>query len=280
MWFEPRIWPLEPVDDLRAALLSNEVEVVSRDVPDVSDSISLLQNFAVIASLLDRLRYAGCTTTTHALLCECCRALYVSLRLDSSLASLVEDYVAQTVEVLGEEITEADQLRSLRINVDCITASADLLDSCFYESVCAQLAQHATKLLRRQTQCQALLVCAHLFNDNVHRRDPERVVECLQRALRIADVSFQSNVAAAFLYVEVLEAYVAFFEAGIQLITAEHLVNLAQLTKKNLQVALKKTAVAGNAKRDSVQNCWSHFQAYMQELGGREATRGVANAIV
>ncbi|KAH0477278.1 MAG: hypothetical protein KVP17_003022 [Porospora cf. gigantea B] len=258
---EPAVWSLAPVDvcDSRDALLSNDC----------------------IANLIDGLKAAGLGAVAHRLLCEACEALCGAVRRlpTESVRSLLEEYIAQSIDTLKEDVPDGSQLEALALSVKCIVESGDTLEVAFYESIAAEIAQHSTKLLRRQTQCQALIIASHLFAANRYRQDNARALECLQRALKIADVSFQCNVSTASLYMECLEAYVSFYEGGNELISGTHVVNLLHLTRNNLEIAVKKTAASAATKKDSVAHCWRHFEAFVAEMAEKECTRSLVKAM-
>jgi vacuolar protein sorting-associated protein 35 len=87
------------------------------------------------------------------------------------------------------------------------------------ETLITKCAVHSSRLLKRFDQCRALILVAHLFwpeavsgEDGTQvYRDGKRVLECLQKALKIADTVISGNVE---LFVEVLERCVWFFEKG------------------------------------------------------------------
>lgn len=99
---------------------------------------------------------------------------------------------------------------------------------------------YCAKLLKRTDQCQALLACSHLhwqpaIEGKRAVRDEQAVLSCLKRALKVANAAQQQlavagkparggdvssgPAAAASLFVEILNHYLFFFDAGGQLIT-------------------------------------------------------------
>ncbi len=63
-------------------------------------------------------------------------------------------------------------------------------------------------------------------------QDGKRVLDCLQRSLKIADVCMQSS-AHVSLFVEILNRYLFFFEAGNDKVTVKYLQGLVDLINEH-----------------------------------------------
>lgn len=99
--------------------------------------------------------------------------------------------------------------------------------SCFnvdhYDTLITKCALHGAKLLKKPDQCRAVYTCSHLWwgtmivgqEDGEESaqpyRDGKRVLECLQKALKIAD-SCMDSVTNVELFVEILNRYIYYFE--------------------------------------------------------------------
>ncbi|KAL7749806.1 retromer complex subunit Vps35 [Sorochytrium milnesiophthora] len=112
-----------------------------------------------------------------------------------------------------------------------------------YDTLATKCTQHAAKLLKRPDQCRAVTQCSHLFWQTESQgrsgdasnltRDGKRVLECLQKALKIADACLDSVVNVE-LFVEILNRCLYFYERGNTAITAEYLNGLIDLISTNL----------------------------------------------
>jgi vacuolar protein sorting-associated protein 35 len=78
-----------------------------------------------------------------------------------------------------------------------------------YEALITKVAQYANKLLKKPDQCRMVSLCSHLFwpqlrapNGPERFSDCDRVLECMQRALKIASVCDPN------LFVELLDRYI------------------------------------------------------------------------
>jgi len=100
--------------------------------------------------------------------------------------------------------------------------------SCFnvdhYDTLITKCALHGAKLLKKPDQCRAVYTCSHLWwgtmivgeqedgEESVQPyRDGKRVLECLQKALKIAD-SCMDSITNVELFVEILNRYIYYFE--------------------------------------------------------------------
>ena len=65
-------------------------------------------------------------------------------------------------------------------------------------------------------------------------QNPQRALECLQRALKLADASTTASASYVYLFVDVLDHYVYFFENENPSITEKYVTGLAALIKEHL----------------------------------------------
>jgi vacuolar protein sorting-associated protein 35 len=75
---------------------------------------------------------------------------------------------------------------------------------------------HASRLLKRVDQCRMTILASHLFwNDGVvgdgGKKNGKRVLECMQKALKIADSVMDRDVCVE-LFVDILERCVWFYD--------------------------------------------------------------------
>ncbi|KAI8929302.1 vacuolar protein sorting-associated protein 35 [Entophlyctis helioformis] len=114
-----------------------------------------------------------------------------------------------------------------------------------YETLITKCAVHCSRLLKRVDQCRGVTLVSHLFwaDDAVKReegkpayRDGKRVLECLQKALKIAD-SVMDQTVNVELFVEILERYVWYYEQKNDTITIKYLNSLIDLIQTNLSNA-------------------------------------------
>jgi vacuolar protein sorting-associated protein 35 len=140
-----------------------------------------------------------------------------------------------------------------------------------YDTLITKCALHGSKLLKKPDQCRAVYLASHLWwatelkgkdEDDVGKlyRDGKRVLECLQRALRVADACMDSAVSVE-LFVEILNRYVYYFEQNNEAVTTKYLNGLIELIHSNLSTS-EPTAALENPKR--------HFHRTLDYIESRE----------
>ncbi|CAO3591925.1 unnamed protein product [Absidia cylindrospora] len=113
-----------------------------------------------------------------------------------------------------------------------------------YDTLITKAALHSAKLLKKPDQCRALYLASHLWwNADQQNEDGEtdkpifkegkRALECLQKALKIAD-SCMDSVTNVELFVEILNQYIYYFEKGNEAVTVKYLNGLIDLIHTNL----------------------------------------------
>jgi vacuolar protein sorting-associated protein 35 len=101
-----------------------------------------------------------------------------------------------------------------------------------YDALTTKAAQKASKLLQKRDQARAVCLCAHLFwrEDN---RDGKRVLECLQKSLKIANTIVESSFHVP-LFIEILNRYMWFFVNKNDAVTAKYLQSLKEIITTNV----------------------------------------------
>ncbi|PBP23609.1 putative vacuolar protein sorting-associated protein 35 [Diplocarpon rosae] len=142
-----------------------------------------------------------------------------------------------------------------------------------YDTLITKCALHGSKLLKKPDQCRAVYLASHLWwavpiaakgetedDEKKLYRDGKRVLECLQRALRVADACMDTAVSVE-LFVEILNRYVYYFDQQNDAVTTKYLNGLIELIHSNLQTNLE-SATIDMPKR--------HFQRTIEYIASRE----------
>ncbi|KAF9428272.1 Vacuolar protein sorting-associated protein 35, partial [Podila epigama] len=134
------------------------------------------------------------------------------------------EFFVQAFTIYEESISESKaQFQAITLMVGTLQTT-----SCFnvdhYDTLITKCALHGAKLLKKPDQCRAVYICSHLWwgtmivsqNEEGEEaaqpyRDGKRVLECLQKALKIAD-SCMDSVTNVELFVEILNRYIYYFE--------------------------------------------------------------------
>ncbi|CAG7987257.1 unnamed protein product [Penicillium olsonii] len=142
-----------------------------------------------------------------------------------------------------------------------------------YDTLITKAALHGSKLLKKPDQCRAVYLASHLWwvVENPQRgeddpkdlyRDGKRVLECLQRALRVADACMDTGVSVE-LFVEILNRYVYYFDQQNETVTTKYLNGLIELIHSNLQSSESES----NSSLDAPKR---HFERTLEYIRSRE----------
>ncbi|KAF3386348.1 Vacuolar protein sorting-associated protein 35 [Penicillium rolfsii] len=142
-----------------------------------------------------------------------------------------------------------------------------------YDTLITKAALHGSKLLKKPDQCRAVYLASHLWwvVENPQRgeedpknlyRDGKRVLECLQRALRVADACMDTAVSVE-LFVEILNRYVYYFDQQNETVTTKYLNGLIELIHSNLQTS-------EDEPNPSLEGPKRHFERTLEYIRSRE----------
>lgn len=141
---------------------------------------------------------------------------------ECSFEEVAYEFFAQAFTVYEEAISDS----RAQFQAMCIVANALHTTRNFskenYDTLITKCALHGSKLLKKPDQCRAVYLASHLWwaveiparqeNENTQLyREGKRVLECLQRALRVADACMDTAVSVE-LFVEILNRYVYYFD--------------------------------------------------------------------
>lgn len=157
-----------------------------------------------------------------------------------------------------------------------------------YDTLITKAALHGSKLLKKPDQCRAVYLASHLWwavekgekqddqkevsLDRSHHhqnkqltqqqsyRDGKRVLECLQRALRVADACMDTAVSVE-LFVEILNRYVYYFDQENDAVTTKYINGLIELIHSNLNTTENVSGLDSPRK---------HFERTLQYIETRE----------
>ncbi|KAH6880131.1 vacuolar protein sorting-associated protein 35 [Thelonectria olida] len=182
------------------------------------------------------------------------------------------EFFAQAFTVYEEAVSDS----KAQFQAVCVIATALHQTRNFgkenYDTLITKCAQHGSKLLRKPDQCRAVYLASHLWwatpiasnaedEETELYRDGKRVLECLQRALRVAD-SCMETAASIELFVEILDRYVYYFDQQNESVTTKYLNGLIELIHSNL---------AGNQQDSaSIESSRKHFHQTLDNIRSRQ----------
>ena len=188
----------------------------------------------------------------------------------SEFTSIAYDFLTQSFLVYEDEITDsAAQVRAITSIVGTLL-TCKTFEKTDYEALITKTAQFSAKLLKKPDQCRMVCLCSRLFhvvgkdvstilivvlpatwmmwasflsyhslflpptNKAVNKySNPQRVLECLQRGLKIADACTMTSSINVQLFVEILDYYVYYYEIENPSITDKFVSGLIALINEH-----------------------------------------------
>ncbi|KAJ1948101.1 retromer complex subunit Vps35, partial [Dispira parvispora] len=203
------------------------------------------------------------------------------------------EFFVQAFTVYEENISESRaQCQALTLIISGLYAS-QFFGEDNYDTLARKCILHASKLLKRPDQCRAMYACSHLFWRVVNPDDPplehvetlhrngQRVLETLQRAVKIADACLDS-VTNVELLVEILDQYIYFFEYQTDHIEANYISGLVHLIhtnitnveafagERNAGGSMTASSTAGQPEGSATDYVVQYFQRILQHLEQRK----------
>ncbi|KAL8904303.1 MAG: hypothetical protein Q9207_003367 [Kuettlingeria erythrocarpa] len=205
---------------------------------------------------------------------ELCLRLFVScgqVADQTGFEEVAYEFFAQAFTIYEEAISDS----RAQFQAVCVIAGALHVTRGFskenYDTLITKCALHGSKLLKKPDQCRAVYLASHLWwaveipakgeeDPKTLYRDGKRVLECLQRALRVADACMDTAVSVE-LFVEILNRYVYYFDQQNETVTTKYLNGLIELIHSNLQT---------NQESSSLDAPKRHFQRTLDYISSRE----------
>lgn len=252
-------------------ILARRLHSQSKNSPDSADSNkSLLQSvYKFIHSLLSTLYGRAATPTASALSSASSSSPVADLSLRLFLAAgqiadqtnseeVSYEFFAQAFTVYEESVSDS---RAQYQAVCCIAGALHNTRNFGrenYDTLITKCALHGSKLLKKPDQCRAVCAASHLWwgtevrsRDDTDKpaedpnadlyRDGKRVLECLQRALRVADACMDAAVSVE-LFVEILNRYVYYFDQENEAVCSLNLLvsSLGEMEKSKPETGREK----------------------------------------
>ncbi|KAF2167973.1 hypothetical protein M409DRAFT_22118 [Zasmidium cellare ATCC 36951] len=181
------------------------------------------------------------------------------------------EYFAQAFTVYEESISDSrSQFQAICIIAGALCSCSERFSRENYDTLITKAALHGSKLLKKPDQCRAVYLASHLWwaAEKTERqegakepyRDGKRVLECLQRALRVADACMDTAVSVE-LFVEILNRYVYYFDQENDAVTTKYLNGLIELIHSNLNTTENASGLESPRK---------HFQRTLDYIASRE----------
>ncbi|KAK5938209.1 retromer complex subunit Vps35 [Knufia obscura] len=189
------------------------------------------------------------------------------------------EFFAQAFTIYEDSISDS----RAQFQAVCILAGALQQSRNFgkenYDTLITKAALHGSKLLKKPDQCRAVYLASHLWwaievpgreeEAKDLYRDGKRVLECLQRALRVADACMDTAVSVE-LFVEILNRYVYYFDQQNETVTTKYLNGLIELIHSNLSTSAAEAANNSAQQNQALENPKKHFYRTIEYIKSRE----------
>ena len=182
----------------------------------------------------------------------------------AGLGAIAYEFVSQAFILYEDELPDSKaQLQALHLMVGTLLQSSGF-DAPDYDALATKTTQYAAKLFKKPDQCRMVATCSHLFwsgpppeappkpegdlldgdDDDAATApaeepaaapgDARRVLECLQKSLKIADACMTSSSSPINLFVEILDHYLAHFEKKCPTTTAKFITGIVALINEHV----------------------------------------------
>lgn len=240
---------------------------VSKDVKEWERKLTALFHFVhqLISTLYHRVETPELSLRLFLLLAE--------VADDAGFEELAYEFYVQSFTVFEESISDSrSQLQSIGLIIGTLY-KARIFGPDNYDTLITKAALYGAKLLKRPHQATAVLMASHLWwqlpgpKDTGETpyplvRDGRRVLECLQKSLRIANgcinefttVEIFCHALNKYLYyVRIMDALLLTlqFDQGVEAVTARYVNSLVDLISKALTSLQEEANSAGEKKPDS-----------------------------
>jgi len=148
--------------------------------------------------------------------------------------TIAYEFFTQAFLIYEEQISDSQAQFNALVNIIGTLDRLSVFGEENYDTLITKSALHSSKLLKKPDQCRAIYYCSHLFWSTAKKnKNGKRVLECLQKSLKIADTCMDSSM-NVHLFVEILNQYLYYFENGCEVVTVQYLSGLIELINTNI----------------------------------------------
>eukprot|EP00560_Eucampia_antarctica_P001657 CAMPEP_0197835270 /NCGR_PEP_ID=MMETSP1437-20131217/25280_1 /TAXON_ID=49252 ORGANISM="Eucampia antarctica, Strain CCMP1452" /NCGR_SAMPLE_ID=MMETSP1437 /ASSEMBLY_ACC=CAM_ASM_001096 /LENGTH=1019 /DNA_ID=CAMNT_0043440573 /DNA_START=48 /DNA_END=3107 /DNA_ORIENTATION=+ len=158
----------------------------------------------------------------------------------NEFSTVAYELMTQAFLVYEDEVTDSKTQQRAIVSMIATLLSCKNFEKDDYEALITKTTQYAAKQLKKADQCKMVILCSHLFytgGEDVPNayRNPQRVLECLQRSLKIADACTMASPANVQLFVDILDRYVFHYEMDNPVISSNFVSGLIALITENME---------------------------------------------
>jgi len=192
--------------------------------------------------------------------------VHAGMSVPCDFPAIAYEFIDQAFNLYEEEITDS------KAHHRCIEAVVGTLSNCRcfeegdYEVLITRTTQYSAKVLKKVDQSRLVLLCSRLFYQMENHEgegvytNPKRVLECLQRSLKIANGCMTSS-ANLVLFVDILDNYLFYFKNNNPIITDKFLSGLIALIKDH-----RENMVDTNGNEEEVESYFTQIIAHIKRM--------------
>lgn len=256
-----------------------------------ADSELVFKLYLNLASVADQLKQE---TIAYELFNQCFIVYEESLLLNMSQSNLVNPHESMGGSLSYQAILMlANRLQQLRY-----------FSGENYENLITKLTLYGSKLLKKQDQCRSVYYCAHLWwwvdplidepsptvqpregdapisegDNNSLYKDPKRVLECLQKSLRIADSCMDPKLLLK-LFVDILNRCLIFNDYGNSSVDFRYINGLIELIKSNL-TNFEEDLRNNDDEAKLIKQIQQYFNRTLRYVRNRQESEGSLGGII
>ncbi|KAN0065553.1 retromer complex subunit Vps35 [Thecaphora frezii] len=164
---------------------------------------------------------------------------------ESGFEELAYEFYVQSFTIYEESISESRaQLQAIGLIISTLQ-TARVFETDEYDTLITKAALHGAKLLKKPHQAAAVMMASHLWwqtevagrparRDKPLLRDGKRVLECLQKSLRIANSCIDERTTVE-IFCSALDQYLYYFEQKVEAVAPKYINSLVELISNGLE---------------------------------------------
>lgn len=219
---------------------------------------------------------------------------------ECKLNNISYEFFIESFIIYEENIIESKIQIQCLMNIINKLISMDqmiILDVEEFNKLITKATLYGSRLLKKTDQCRAIYNSSHLWwinkeeeeededdeviteeveeedtNQISLKKDDKRVLECLQKSLRIADSIMDNNVSIE-LFIEILNQSIYYFIHGNDLINVRYLNGLIELIGNNFK-EITQTSPTGKIDNTPFASTWKHYQRTLKYIREQRAVDG------
>lgn len=168
------------------------------------------------------------------------------------------EFLSQALICFEEEMSDSRvQFNAICAFISSLSQMVGLEEENYINLATKSVQFAAQKLLKKADQCRAIAHASGAFWSPVHK-DGRRVLECLQKCVKLADACVQTQSSNIGLFVEVLDMYIMMYEKDNPEFSSAFIGNLLSLISEHVNYAENSKELA--AAKVHVRNVIKHIK--------------------